>query len=307
MYIEKKSHYDPLSNVHFWETADRYSYYNEFDYVISEIENIIKALNLLLSKDYKCITDEEYFNIINQFYDITFFKTDILKILSIIDKVNYDKYQWLKTRVIFTTLDSEGHGRDFSWWHETRQLMLELITPEDLAIDKKHDYSSEEIKEIFNNYKVYLFNYSNKELGIDPELPFVKETSIDIKIPMIKLVDYDEDHFCFELDKIKCKDKNFNENIKQTGYKMVRREIRPTTVFKFAKDVFESIYKHINFYEDEILKCSFIGEKEKEELIQRIRVLINKMSVENSKIILNQQEQSGPVKKLTPPKHTENK
>ena len=70
MYIEKKSHYDPLSNVPFWLTADRYSYYNEFDYVISEIENIIKAFNLLLSKDYKCITDEEYFNIINQFYDI---------------------------------------------------------------------------------------------------------------------------------------------------------------------------------------------------------------------------------------------
>lgn len=307
MYIEKKSHYDPLSNIPFWETADRYSYYNEFDYVISEIENIIKAFNLLLSKDYKCITDEEYFNIVNQFYNISFFKTDILKILSIIDKVNYDKYQWLKTRVIFTTLDSEGHGRDFSWWHETRQLMLELITPEGLIIDKKHDYSSEEIKEIFNNYKVYLFNYSNKELGIDPELPFVKETSIDIKIPMIKLVDYDEDYFCFELDKIKCEDKNFNENIKQTGYKMVRRKIRPTTVFKFAKDIFESIYKHINFYEDEILKCSFIGEKEKEELIQRIRVLTNKMGVENSKIILNQQEQTGPVKKLTPPRNTGNK
>lgn len=302
MYIEKKSHYDPLSNLPFWETVDRYSYYNEFDYVISEIENIIKALNLFLSKDYKCITDEEYFNIINQFYDITFFKTDILKILSIIDKVNYNKYQWLKTRVIYTTLDSEGHGRDFSWWHETRQLMLELITPEGLVIDKKHDYSSEEIKEIFNNYKVYLFDYSNKELGIDPELPFDKETSIGINIPMFKLVDYDEDYFRFELDKIKYEDENFNEIIKQTGYKMVRRKLKPTTVFKFAKDIFESIYKHINYYENEILKCSFIGEKEKEELIQRIRILINKMSVENSKIILNQQEQSGLVKKLTPPK-----
>ena len=30
MYIEKKSHYDPLSNVPFWITVDRYSYYNEF-------------------------------------------------------------------------------------------------------------------------------------------------------------------------------------------------------------------------------------------------------------------------------------
>ena len=29
------------------------------------------------------------------------------------------------------------------------------------------------------------------------------------------------------------------------------------------------------------------------------------MGVENTKIILNQQEQSGPVKKLTPPKTTE--
>ena len=94
MYIEKKSHYDPLSNLPFWERVDRYSYYNELNYVISEIENISKAFNLLLSKDYKCITDEEYFNIINQFYDITFFKQDILKILSVIDKVNYDKEFW---------------------------------------------------------------------------------------------------------------------------------------------------------------------------------------------------------------------
>lgn len=303
MYIEKKSHYDPLSNLPFWETADRYSYYNGFDYVISEIDNIIKALNLLLSKDYKSITDEEYFNIINQFYDITFFKTDILKILSIIDKVNYDEYQWLKTRVIFTTLESEGHGRDFGWWNETRQLMLELITPEGLVIDKKHDYSSEEIKEIFNTYKVYLFSYSNKELGIDPVLAFDKEKSIGFKVPMFKLVDYAKnDYSGFELCQIKYEDENFNENIKQTGYKLVRRKIRPTTVFKFAKDVFESIYNHIYFYEDEILKCSFISEKEKEELIERIRVLINKMDVENSRIIFNQQEQSGPklVKKLIP-------
>ena len=308
MYIEKKSHYDPLSNVPFWITADRYSYYNEFDYVISEIENISKAFNLLLSKDYKCITDEEYFNIINQFYDITFFKTDILKILSIIDKVNYDKYQWLKTRVIFKTLDSEGHGRGFSWWHETRQLMLELITPEGLVIDKKHNYSSEEIKEIFNNYKVYLFDFSNKELGIDPELPFDKETSTGIKVPMFKLVNYDEkDYFGFELDQIKYDDEKFNETIKQTGYKLVRRKIRPTTVFKFAKDIFESIYNYINYYENEILNCSFIKEQEKEELIQRIRILINKMGVENKKIVLNHQEQSGTAltKKKTTPKNTE--
>ena len=310
MYIEKKSHYDPLSNLPFWETVDRYSYYNEFDYVFSEIENIIKALNLLLSKDYKYLTDEEYYNVINQFYSITFFKNDILKILSTIDKVNYNKYQWLKTRVIFTTLDSEGHGRDFSWWHETRQLMLELITPEDLVIDKKHDYSSEEIKEIFNNYKVYLFDFSNKELGIDPKLPFVKETSIGIKIPMFKLVDYDEEDYSgFELGQIKYEDEKFNENIKQTGYKLVRKKIRPTTVFKFAKDIFESIYNHINYYEDEILKCSFIKEKEKEELIQRIKKIINQMGVENSIITLNQQQQSGPVlaKKNKPQKNTGNK
>jgi len=303
MYIEKKSNYDPLSNLPFWERVDRYSYYNEFDYVISEIENIIKSFNLLLSKDYKCITDEEYFNIVNQFYNISFFKTDILKILSIIDKVNYDKYQWLKTRVIFTTLESEGHGRDFSWWHETRQLMLELITQAGLVIDKKHDYSNEEIQEIFDNYKVYLFDYSTKELGIDPELPFDKETSIGIKVPMFKLVDYDEEDYSdLELGQIKYEDENINEKIKQTGYKLVRRKIRPTTVFKFAKDIFVNIYDYISYYENEILKCSFIGEKEKEELIQRIRALINKMSVENSKIILNQQEQSGPVKKLTPTK-----
>ena len=223
-------------------------------------------------------------------------------------KVNYNKYQWLKTRVIFTTLDSEGHGRNFSWWHETRQLMLELITPEGLVIDKKHDYSSEEIKEIFNNYKVYLFDWSNKELGIDPKIPFVKETSIGIKIPMFKLVDYDEEDYSgFELGQIKYEDENFNKTIKQTGYKLVRRKIRPTTVFKFAKDIFENIYDYINYYENEILNCSFIEEQEKEELLQRIRVLINKMGVENSKIILNQQEQSGPVltKKKTPPRTTE--
>ena len=303
MYIEKKRHYDPSSNLPFWESVDRHSYYNEFDYVISEIENISKAFNLLLSKDYKCITDEEYFNIINQFYDITFFKRDILNILSTIDKVNYDKYQWLKTRVIFTTLDSEGHGRDFSWWHETRQLMLELITPEGLDIDEKHDYSSEEIKAIFNNYKVYLFDYSNKKLGIDPELPFVKEESTGINVPMFKLDDYDEeDYFGFELSQIKYEDEKFNENIKQTGYKLVRRKIRPTTVFKYAKDIFENIYDYINYYENEILDGVFIKEKDKEELIQRIRILINKMSEESSKIILNQQEEKGPVKKLTPPK-----
>ena len=143
-------------------------------------------------------------------------------------------------------------------------------------------------------------------MGIDPKFPFVKETSIGIKIPMFKLVDYDEEDYSgFELGQIKYEDENFNEIIKQTGYKLVRRKIRLTTVFKFAKDIFESIYNNINYYENEILKCSFIKEQEKEELIQRIRILINKMGVENPKIILNQLEQSGSVlvKKKTPSKH----
>ena len=147
-------------------------------------------------------------------------------------------------------------------------------------------------------------------MGIDPKFPFVKETSIGIKIPMFKLVDYDEEDYSgFELGQIKYEDENFNEIIKQTGYKLVRKKIRPTTVFKFAKDIFESIYNHINYYEDEILKCSFIKEKEKEELIQRIKKIINQMGVENSIITLNQQQQSGPVlaKKNKPQKNTGNK
>ena len=291
MYLDKKFDYDPLSNVPFWVTADRYSYYNEFDYVINEIENIINAFNLLLIKDFKSITDEEYFNIVNQFYDITFYKSDLLKILSIIDKENYDKYQWLNTKVIFITLESEGHGRDFSWWHETRQLKLELITPEGLVIDINHNYASEEIQEIFNNNKVYLFNYSYKELGIDPELPFEKESSFEIKVPMFKISDYDnKDYKGFKLEQIKYEDEEFNEHIKQMGYKLVRRKIRPLTVFKFAKDIFESIYNYISFYENEILNCTFIDEKEKEELILRLRVLTDRMNEDNSKIISIQQQ-----------------
>ena len=282
-----------------------YGIYYDMESNQADTLKLIKLITIFL-QERENIDINDLYELIKYFYTIKIETKDYLDYLNQTKGTDFDKTVEIPTKIVVMDRTSEGHGRDFSWWHETRQLMIELITPEGLVIDKKHDYSSEEIKEIFNNYKVYLFDYSNKELGIDPKLPFVKETSIGIKIPMFKLVDYDEEDYSgFELGQIKYEDENFNEIIKQTGYKLVRRKIKLTTVFKFAKDIFESIYNNINYYENEILKCSFIKEQEKEELIQRIRILINKMGVENPKIILNQLEQSGPVlvKKKTPSKH----
>lgn len=287
MYIEKKEHYDTSSNITVWETFSRYSYYSELEYVIDSIENVLWALNELVNNEYKDINDEEYYHIVNKLYNIEFNMTDVLRILSIINNKKYDKIQRLKTRVVGEVLQTEGHGRDFSWWNETRQLVLDLITPEGLVIDKNYNYSKEEIEDILNYYKVYLYKISTKPLGIFPDLDFEEEKQLDIDITRIQIDEsgnFDEYYQIFSLDNIKCSDDKILEEIKKIGYKMVRRKVKPSSLLKYAKSILDCIKDDKQFYEEEILNCSFINDMEKDILLKRVNSLFKKQETLSLKL-----------------------
>ena len=287
MYIEKKEHYDTSSNITVWETFSRYSYYSELEYVIDSIENVLWAFNELVNNEYKDINDEEYYHIVNKLYNIEFNMYDIFRIFGIINKKNYDKIQRLKTRVVGEVLQTEGHGRDFSWWNETRQLVLDLITPEGLVIDRNYSYSKEEIEDILNYYKVYLYNVSTKALGIFPDADFEEEKELDIDITRIQIdnsKNFDEYYQIFSLDNIICSDDKTLEEIKKIGYKMVRRKIKPSSILKFAKTILNYIKDDKQFYEEEILNCSFINEMEKDILLKRVNSLFKKQEVLSLKL-----------------------
>ena len=96
------------------------------------------------------LSDTEFFQIYKQFYR---WDTD-----AIIANCNQSAFPNPKTSIIKTsdvtsTIESEGHGRDFSWWTEWRNSAYEVLTNEDFQLEDRV-YSKQEIAELVRQKKL---------------------------------------------------------------------------------------------------------------------------------------------------------
>lgn len=96
------------------------------------------------------LNDTEFFKIYKEFYR---WDTD-----AIVANCNQSAFPQPKTSIIKTsdvtsTIESEGHGRDFSWWTEWRNSAYEVLTNADFQLEDRI-YSKEEIAELVKQKKL---------------------------------------------------------------------------------------------------------------------------------------------------------
>ncbi len=96
------------------------------------------------------LSDIEFFQIYKQFYR---WDTD-----AIVANCNQTAFPNPKTMVVRTsdvtsTIESEGHGRDFSWWTEWRHSAYEVLTNSDFQLEDRV-YSKQEIAELVAQKKL---------------------------------------------------------------------------------------------------------------------------------------------------------
>lgn len=126
------------------------SYYN-FD--STKTNNMLKMItNFFQNQD--TLTNEEYYNILINFYDFELEDEDYLDIVNIITKDNYNNIESIKTNQIYSDLEREGHGRDFSFWTVKYRLFIKAAI-KDHVIEENKEYTVEEIKELISENKIY--------------------------------------------------------------------------------------------------------------------------------------------------------
>lgn len=262
MNIIKKNEYnDDFYSDSRW-TYFRYCFHlRNLEYIKKDLE----AINTLIDVDFKKLTNEEFYCLISNFYSICINKYDFIQIFKKINGVEYDKVQRLNTRMIFKDMVTEGHGRDFSWWDETFQIVWIVATSKDLSLREDYNYSIDEINEMVKNKQIILFNKTAnaigwvKNLNCEPEeITSIDTLEIDFKFGNDDIFRYGLG-LGFDFNLLKQGETEFSNNVYNNAFSIMRKRLNKKKVLEdckqiilFLKDNIHTINDVIN---DEILGC----------------------------------------------------
>ena len=116
-----------------------------------DIEDIVRIINHYL-ENYTNLSNEEYYQALSLYYDFELEDKDYIDYINNKTGNKFDNITKINTNVIDSYIDSEGHGRDFSWWTVKVRLCLKLATSKPLE-DK--NYKLREIRKLISENKIY--------------------------------------------------------------------------------------------------------------------------------------------------------
>lgn len=268
MYIEKRKEYDYDEYGSRWKEIvwfDNYQY-------IKDVKKDLDAIKRMMEVEFKNLSNEEFYDLISNFYKVYITKKEILDIVSKVSGVRYDKFERLKSRMAFKSLVTEGHGRDFSWWEETYEASWCVATLEGFKLDPEYNYSKEEIRELVRNKKIVSFGRYAHDVGFDPELPYEKEELEKIEIPEVKLEydnveDFVEWNNIFKLDDLKPGDTDFSKSVQSVAVSLLRRRLNKKRVLKDCSSIIAFLDENIHMIGDVVEKGYYMDEGQKEEYL----------------------------------------
>ena len=93
------------------------------------------------------------------FYIVTLEDDDYIEYINYKNNSDYDKVISIGTDVIFKDTQTEGHGRDFSFWTVSYRLYLKVAVLDELEQNDKF-YTMDEIKMLIKEGKIYpIYSY----------------------------------------------------------------------------------------------------------------------------------------------------
>ena len=127
------------------------------------IEDAVKIINHYL-ENYTNLSNVEYYKALSRYYDFELEDKDYLDYINYKTGNNFNNIIKINTNVIDSYIDSEGHGRDFSWWTVKVRLGLKLAVSTPLE-DK--NYKLREIRRLMAENKVYPVCYFYEKCDAD--------------------------------------------------------------------------------------------------------------------------------------------
>lgn len=137
-----------------------YEYDTEYNYV--ETLKLIALISIFLEQKNN-ITSKDLYNLIKYFYDIKIDINDYLDYLNQEEGYDFDKIVDIPTNIVIMNTESEGHGKDFSWWTQNYQIIIKAATNQ--FIPSKEEYTKEKLEKLIkekNIYPIYSFGKKTK-------------------------------------------------------------------------------------------------------------------------------------------------
>lgn len=116
-----------------------------------DIEDIVRKISYHL-ENYNNLSNEEYYKALSLYYDLVLEDKDYIDYINFKTGNKFDNIIKINTNVIDSYIESEGHGRDFSWWTVKVRLGLKLASSAPLE-DKYYELG--EIRKLIAENKIY--------------------------------------------------------------------------------------------------------------------------------------------------------
>lgn len=175
-----------IEDINYW------SYENLFDRVFEisdneildmfkkEINNNLNFINSLLNTDLKKMSNEDYYNLIKNIYNISLEDKDYLKIISKKMNKNCVRFSTINTTMTFTGIATEGRGRSFDHWDQLYQIKYDVAEFEDCKLKFNETLSKDKLRKMLDKKKIILIERHTVPIGDEPDFIEEKEEEFPV-------------------------------------------------------------------------------------------------------------------------------
>lgn len=271
MNIFKKSNYGYSEDYSSrWEELIIFENYR----YLYDIKRDLYAIKRMMSIDFKDLSDDEFYELMSNFYDIYLTKEDIIDIVSKVNGISYDKIQELNSRMVYEEIVTEGHGRSFDWWEETYQCAWLVIVAKGFTIDETYNYSKEEIESMAKNKQIVSLKKYSKDIGFEPDLSYEREELEIIDIPRVTLKNSKSDELQWSyfynivFDSLVKDDTEFGNKVYSCAIAKLRKRLNKKKVLNDCLQIISFLDENICMIDKIVTQSKYgIDEDKKEEYL----------------------------------------
>ena len=205
------------------------------EYTISQIKEEFKYISDYIDK-YEELSDKEKYDLLCHFFTFELEKKDFVKLINFWHNRSYSKSVDIPTKIEGVYIESEGHGRDFSWWTVKTRTHLVCAVNDNFELEKGK-YSYDKIMELIQNGTIYPIYPYGKEI--------FKHSSDREEYKKIS---------CFIDDEIKVYSEQYGGaytfEVKEEDIpiimQFISKKLKPSQIFKGVKEYLSGMIAYIN-------------------------------------------------------------
>lgn len=205
------------------------------EYTTSQIKEEFNYIRTYIDK-YDELDDKEKYSLLCHFFTFELEEKNFIELINFWHNRRYTKVVKIPTKMEGEYIESEGHGRDFSWWTVKTRTNLVCAVNDDFELEKeKYPYSK--LMELIENGTIYPIYSYGKEIGrYSSDKEECKKISCFIE-DEIKV--YKEEYgttYSFEIKE---------ENI-PLMMQYINKKIKPDQIFRGIKEYLRDMIAYIN-------------------------------------------------------------